>query len=117
MWGDAEHMERRAKEEERRIAIHDKQWELGSKLERLLRDAETDNEAYRLVELARLIDPQSFRSRDDMFEHVERMRSGPSGNDPAYQDIIATHQRVARLAIEPAINKAEAVLALVRSWG
>ena len=116
MWGDAKWHQRQKEEEDRRAEIDAEQWERGSKLEALLRTAETDIDAGRLVELARLLFPQDFKMREEGLERVRNMRMEPRGNDPAFQDIIRTHERVARLSIEFAISKARAVMTLVESW-
>lgn len=103
-------------QEERRATLHSEQWKRGTELETLLKKAETDIEAARLIELARLIDPASFKSRENQLESVQRMRLSAKGNDPSYQSVIETHERVARLNIDFAVRKAQAVLGLVRSW-
>lgn len=115
--GEVEWVKRQEKQEARRAAIDAEQWERGTELEKLLQDAETDLETYRLVELARLLDSSGFRQRDEGLARVQRMRLSPQGNDPSYLDAIRVHERVARLAIEYPIRKAQAVLGLVRSWG
>lgn len=116
MWGDSAWVKRQQEMEDHRAKIDQEQWDKGTELEKLLKKAETDREAFQLVELARLLDASSFRIREEGLENARRMRLSPQGNDPSYQDAIRVHERVARLSIEYAIQKAEAVLSLVRSW-
>ena len=73
-------------------------------------------DAFQLVELARLLDASSFKTRKEGLDHVRRMKSSAKGNDPSHLDAIRVHEGVARLSIEYAVRKSEAVLGLVRSW-
>jgi hypothetical protein len=116
MWGDETWTKRQEERVQREAALDEEQWNQGTELEKLLKKAETDLEASRLVELARLLDPSSFKQRDEGLERVRKMRLSPQGNDPSFQNAIRVHERVARLSIQYAIRKAEAVLGLVRSW-
>lgn len=105
-----------ARQEAFRAQLNAEQTARGNELEALLRDADHDRDADRLVTLARLISPDAFACRDSMMENLQRMRSGARGNDPDYASAIATHERVARLSIEGAIRKAQQVMSLVQSW-
>lgn len=116
MWGDEAWTKRQQERMQREAALDLDQWNKGTELENLLKKAETDIDAYRLVELARLLDAASFKQRDEGLERVRQMRLSAKGNDPSFQDAIRVHERLARLSIEYAIRKAEAVLGLVRSW-
>ncbi|WP_271024890.1 hypothetical protein [Rhizobium sp. RCAM05973] len=116
MWGDAAWTKRQEEMEAHRQKIDQEQWDRGTVLEKLLKKAETDRDAFQVIELARLLDSSCFKMREEGLENAQRMRSSAKGNDPSYQDAIRVHERVARLSIEYAIRKAEAVLWLVRSW-
>lgn len=116
MWGDAAWTKRQQEMEDHRSKIDQEQWDKGTELENLLKKAEYDRDTFQLIELARLLDGTSFRIREEGLAHVRSMRSSAKGNDPSYLDAIRVHERVARLSIEYAIRKAEAVLGLVRSW-
>lgn len=116
MWGDEAWMKRQEERLQHEAALDLEQWDKGTELENLLKRADKDIEAFRLVELARLLDGTSFKQREEGLERVQKMRLSPRGNDPSFQDAIRVHERLARLSIEYAIKKAEAVLSLVRSW-
>jgi hypothetical protein len=116
MWGDAEWVRRDQERQARADQVDAEQWEEGSQLEVLLQAAETDQEAGRVIALARLLDSQSFAMRDQGLAFVEAERRGRRGNDPAHQRVIRVHERVARLHIAAAVRKARAILALVQSW-
>ena len=108
--------ERIAAREAREAEIDAAQERRAAAVDAALREADEYRDAAQLVELARLLDGQSFRMREEGMERVEAMRRGPRGNDPDYQRAIAVHSRVARLSPEYALTKARAVLSLVRSW-
>ncbi|EKY30620.1 hypothetical protein HMPREF0185_00199 [Brevundimonas diminuta 470-4] len=115
--GSPEHVARQTESAEREQQIDAANEARASAIDQAFRDAEMDREGAMLLELARLIDGSSFRSREEGLERVESMRRGPRGNDPDYQRVIALHGRIARMAPEYALVKARAVLSLVRSWG
>lgn len=117
MWGSDKAQQRRDEREAHQAKEDQRQWDQGTELENLLRGAETDLESARLIELARLLDGASFHMREEGLERVRQMRMGRQGNDPDFQSVIRVHERIARLHIEFAVKKAEAVLGLVRSWG
>lgn len=116
MWGDAAYVQRQQERQAREARIDKEQWDQGTELENLLRDAETDREAAKLVALARLLGPDDFARREDGLAWVARERVGRRGNDPVYQKAMRVHERIARLSIQVPVMKARAVLALVESW-
>lgn len=78
--------------------------------------ADDSRDGLRLVELARLLDGESFRMREGSIERTLLARSGPGANDPSRQRAIAIHDRIGRLSVEHSLRKARQVLALVKSW-
>lgn len=104
------------RENEHVAQLRSEQTARGDELEALLRDADWDRDAARLIMLAQLLSPDAFSTRETMMENVRRMRSGPRGNDPDFAEAIQVHERVARLAIEGAVRKARQVLEMVGSW-
>jgi len=116
MWGSEEWCRRREEDEARRAKINDEQRERACGLDRLLRKADTDLETARLVEMARLLEPNAFKMREEGLQRVQEMRLSHRGNDPDFQSVIDSHDRVARLYIQWPIEQARAVIALVQSW-
>lgn len=56
MWGDAAWTKRQEEMEAHRQKIDQEQWDRGTVLEKLLKKAETDRDAFQVIELARLLD-------------------------------------------------------------
>lgn len=116
MWGD-EAWTKRQEERAQREAEHDEKLrQRAAEIERILNSAETDINASRVVEMARLLHPDSFKQRKEGLERVEAMRSGPRANDHQFLKVILAHDRSARLSIDYAIKQAQEVLNLVNSW-
>lgn len=116
MWGDAEWLRLQAERDEREAKLDAEQWKQGTVLEDLLKAAETDRAAMKIVTMARLLDGEAFRMREQQLEWVQRERAGRRGNDPIHQKAMRVHERVARLTIANAVRKARDVLELVDSW-
>lgn len=116
MWGDANWARRQQEQADRAAKIDQEQWDQGTELENLLKAAETDREAAKIVSLARLLGADDFARRENGLAWVARERAGRRGNDPVYQKAMRVHERVARLSIQVPVMQARAVLTLVESW-
>ncbi len=83
--------------------------------ELLFREA-TDQEAARILALARLLFPNAWTSRDDLLRMAQRERSGRRGNDPSGRRLVAAYERSALSQIAYPIRKAQEAIALMKGW-
>lgn len=78
--------------------------------------ADDTRDGLRLVELARLLDGESFRMREEAIERAVVERSRPGANEPSRQRANFLHEASGRRSVEYALRKARQVMALVKSW-
>lgn len=81
-------------------------------VESFLRLAETDAEASLVVAVAKKIDPDTFASRENVREWVERKRKEPGANERA--EALNIHLRTPSVVLWFTLRRARAIIALVR---
>lgn len=78
--------------------------------------ADDTREGLRLIQLARLLDAESFRMREAAIVWAAAERARPGANDPGRQRATFLHESSGRRSVENALRKARQVMALVKSW-
>lgn len=94
----------------------DVQKERDEQTSRLLRAEANDQDAARLLDLARRLHPSAWEDRQRFLELAAQERSGRRANEPAGRRLVATYERAAVSAIAHSIAQARLAADIVRSW-